>query len=82
METEAREAQAKLDRLFRGRSDAYTALVGRFGRFMPERAAGRFAWEHGTTLSELDTELYWAGWTADGVGTTVHVGSLLAALGY
>jgi hypothetical protein len=49
---------------------------------MPEAVAERVAAEHCTSLAELDGELFWSGWTAAGVGTTVHVGSLLAALGY
>lgn len=73
---------ARLDALYSGRSDTYGALVGRFGRMVPESVAERVAGEHGATLAELDCELYWGGWSPAGVGTTVHVGSLLAALGY
>jgi len=71
-----------LDRLFSGRSDTYDGLIARYGRYMPEAKAANVAKAHGATLAELNSELWWSGWTPAGVGTTVHVGSLLAALGY
>lgn len=81
MNTTTRTAVRELDELYRDSSPTYDALVARFGRYMPEHAAERVAQHHGATLAELDSELYWSG-VVNGAGTTVHVASLLSALGY
>ena len=79
--TTTNAAIRELDSMYAGNSPTYDAVTARFGRYMPEATAERFAGQHGTTLAELDAEIYW-GSVVNGAGTTVHFGSLLSALGY
>jgi hypothetical protein len=72
----------RLHTMYAGRSTTYDALVTRYGKYMPEASAERFATDHGVTLDELGTEIWWGDFTPEGVGTTVNVASLLFVLGY
>jgi hypothetical protein len=73
----------RLDTLYAGRSEYYDALRACCNSTeMPEWFAARVAAVHGVTLAELDDELYWTLFDSKGAGTHVHIGSLLAALGY
>lgn len=78
----AAEEMARLDALFAGRSPFYMRCVGLYGKHMRQEIAAAIARAHGTTLEELDTEIYWSGFDARGIGTRVHTASLLSALGY
>lgn len=78
-----RREMRRLDALYAGRSEYYDALRRYCNSTeMPEWFAARVAAAHGCTLAELDEELYWTLFDSKGAGTHVHIGSLLAALGY